>query len=53
MTNSDPEADSHKNNEFFFLLTIKLTLVCAEVPEYAEMQYYLMTSLRHNNDITL
>ena len=23
-----------------------------EVPEYAEMQYYMITSLLHNNDIT-
>ena len=33
---------------FFFLFENKLP----EVPEYAKMQFHMMMSLKHNNDVT-
>ena len=60
MTNGDPEgqiflSNPHTNNGFFFLLTFVFFLFenkLAEVPEYAKMQFHMMTSLKHNNDVT-
>ena len=55
MTNGDCEGQiflshPHKNNGFFFLLTIKYLILCQkkrlqEVPEYAGMRHDMMTSL--------
>ena len=47
MTNGDPNRTDflsypHKNNGFFFLLT---TVFKLEVPEYAKMQFLMMTLL--------
>ena len=60
MTNGDPEGQifqsyPHTNNVFFFLLTTVFFLFenkFLEVPEYAEMQLHMITSLKHNNDVT-
>ena len=45
---------SQTNNEFFFLLIIYYLFInqLSENPEYAEMQYHMMTSLRVNTDVT-
>ena len=57
MTNSDPEGsypiltgimDSFSCSPLFFKFENKLP----EVPEYAKMQFHMMTSLKHNNDVT-
>ena len=40
--------DSFSSSLFFFVFNIKLP----EVPEYAKMQFYMMMSLKHNNDVT-
>ena len=52
MTNGDPEGRiflyyPHTNNEFFVLLTTAFCLKnkLPEVPEYAEIQFHMMTSL--------
>ena len=44
--------DSDKANGFFFLLTTVFLFKnkLPEVPEYAKMQFHMMTSLKHNND---
>ena len=59
MTNGDPEGRiflsyPHTNNGFFFLLTTIFLFEnkLQEVPEYAKMQFHMMTSLKHNNDVT-
>ena len=60
MTNGDPEgliflSYPHMNNGFFFLLTTVFLLFenkLPEVPEYAKIQFHMMTSLKHNNDVT-
>ena len=58
MTNGDPEgliflSYSHTNNGFFFLLaTVFLFNTLTEVPEYAKVQFHMMMSLLHNNDVT-
>ena len=59
MTNSDPEGQiflsyPHTNNGFFFLLTTVFLFEnkLQEVPEYAKMQFHMMKSLKHNNDVT-
>ena len=64
MTNGDRKGQiflshPHMNNVFYFLLTIKILHVhiflkkgLPDVPEYAEMQHIMLTSLYHNNDIT-
>ena len=59
MTDGDPERQiflpyHHTNNGFFFLLTPVFLLEnkLPEVPEYAKMQFHMMTSLKHNNDVT-
>ena len=58
ITNGDPEgriflSSPHTNNGFFFLLTTVVLFEnkLPEVPEYA-MQFNIMTSLKHNNDVT-
>ena len=60
MTNGDPEGwiflfyphtkiiSSFSCSPVFFLFQNKLP----EVPEYAKMQLHMMTSLKHNNDVT-
>ena len=59
MTNGDPEGQiflsyPHTNNGFFFrahhcfLFRNKLP----EVPEYAKIQFHMMMSLKHYNDVT-
>ena len=59
MTNGDPEGwiflfyphrkmDSFSCSPLFFLFENKLP----EVPEYAKMQFHMMTSLKHNNKAT-
>ena len=42
------------NNGFFFLLTTVFLFEnkLPEVPEYAKMQFHMMTSLKHNNYVT-
>ena len=54
MPNGDPEGQiflshPHKNNGFLFLYTIEFHIFIQnklpEVPEYSEMQYYMMMSL--------
>ena len=59
MTNGDPEGQiflfyPHTNNGFFFLLITVFLFEnkLLEVPENAKMQFHMMTSLKHNNDIT-
>ena len=59
MTNGDPEGRiflsyPHKNNGFFFWLIAVFLFEnkLPEVPEYAKMQLHMMTSLKHNNDVT-
>ena len=59
MTNGDPEGQiclsyPYTNNGFFFLLTIVFFYLkkLPEVPEYTNMQFHMMTSLKHNNDVT-
>ena len=60
MTNGDPEGQiflsyPHTNNGFLFLLTtvfFYLGKKLPEGPEYAKMQFHMMTSLKHNNDVT-
>ena len=51
MTNGDPEgwifpSYPHTNNGFFFLLTTAFLLKnkLPEVPEYAKIQFHMMTS---------
>ena len=39
--------ESFSSSTLFFILN-KLP----EVPEYAKMQFHMMTSLKHNNDVT-
>ena len=60
MTNGDPEGQiflsyPHTNNGFVFLLTTVFFFLfenkLPEVPEYAKMQFHMMTSLKHNNDV--
>ena len=58
MTNGDPEgyiflSYPHTNNGFFFLLTTVFLFEnkLQEVHEYAKIQFYLMTSLKHNNNV--
>ena len=53
VTNGDPEGRiilsyPHTNNGFFFLLTTVFLLFLnklPEVPEYAKLQFHIMTSL--------
>ena len=59
MTNGDPEGRiflsyPHTNNGFFFLAHhfFLFQNKLPEVPEYAKMQFHIMTSLKHNNDVT-
>ena len=59
MTNRDLEGQiflsyPHTNNGFFFLLTTVFLFKnkLPEVPEYAEIQFHMMMSFEHNNDIT-
>ena len=59
MTNGDPEGRiflsyPHTNNGFFFLLIIVFLFEnkLPEVPEYSKMQFHMMTSFKHNNDVT-
>ena len=60
MTKGDPEewifiSYPHRNNGFFFLLTTVFLLFqnkLPEIPEYAKMQFHMMTSIKHNNDVT-
>ena len=60
MTNGDPDgriflSHSHMNNGFFFLLTtvfFKFQTKLPDTPEYAKMQFHMMTSLQHNNEVT-
>ena len=60
MTNGDPEGQiflsyPHMFYGSFFLLTtafFKFENKLPDVPEYAKMQFHMMTSLKHNNDIT-
>ena len=59
MTNGAPEGRiflsyPHTNNGFFFLLTTVFLFEnkLLDVPEYAKMQFHMMTSLKHNNDVT-
>ena len=59
MTNGDPEDHNflfypHTNNGFIFLLTTVFLFESKlpEVPENAKMQFHMMMSLKHNNDIT-
>ena len=59
MTNGDPEeriylSYRHMNNGLFFLLTtvFLFKIQLSEVPEYAEIQFHMMTSLKHNKDVT-
>ena len=59
MTNGDPKGRiflsyPHTNNGFFFLLTTVLLFEnkLPEVPEYAKMQFHMMTPLKRNNDVT-
>ena len=54
MTNGDPEeriflSYPHTNNGFCFLLTIDFIFEkkLPEVPEYAKMQFHMMTSIKH------
>ena len=45
----------HTNNGFFFLLITVFFLFKIkppEVPEYAKIQFHMMKSLEHNNDVT-
>ena len=49
MTNGDHEGRiflsyPHTNNEFFFLLTTDL-FIYFKIPEYAKMQFYMMSLL--------
>ena len=59
MTKGDPEgqiflAYPHTNNGFFFLPPLFFFIVnkLPEVPEYAKMQFYMVMSLKHNNNVT-
>ena len=60
MTNGDPEGwiflsyPYTKNGLFFLIITVFFIFLnkLPEVPEYAKMQFYMMTSLYHNNDVT-
>ena len=59
MTIDDPEGQiflsyPHTNNGFLFLLTTVLLFKnkLPEVPEYAKIQLHMMTSFKHNNDVT-
>ena len=61
MTNDDHEGQivpshPHTVKRFFFLFTIKYRIVCLkrlpEVPEYAEVQHVMMTSLKDKIDVT-
>ena len=60
MTNGDPEGQillsyPHTNNGFFFLFTTVFFLFknkLQEVPQYTKIQFHMMTSLSHNNDVT-
>ena len=59
MTKGDPEGRiflsyPHRNNGFFFLLATVFFFFnnLPEVPEYTKMQFHMMTSLKHNNDVT-
>ena len=59
MTNGDLEGQiflfyPHTNNGFFFLHTTVFYLKnkLPEVPEYARMQFHMMLSLKHYNDVT-
>ena len=59
MTNGDPEGRiflsyPYTNNGFFFLLTTVFSFKnkLPEVPRYAKIQFHMMTSLKHNNDVT-
>ena len=50
MANGDPKgriflSHPHPNNGFFFLLTIIYHILIPEVPKYAEMGHFMMTSL--------
>ena len=58
MTNGDPEGRiflsyPHTHNGFFFLLftAVLFENKLPEVPEYAKMQFHIMTSLKLNNDV--
>ena len=44
----------HTDNGFFFLLTTVFLFEnkLPEVSEYAKMQFHMMESLKHNNDVT-
>ena len=49
MTNCDPEGQIlFLAHHCFFLFENKIP----EVYEYAKMQFHMMTSLKHNNDVT-
>ena len=54
MTNNDLEGQIfHTNNGFFFLLTLFLFKnKLPEVPEYAKIQFHMMTSFKHKKDVT-
>ena len=59
MTNGDPEGRiflsyPHTNNGFFFLINTVFLLEnkFTEVPDYAKMQFHMMTSLKPSNDVT-
>ena len=58
MTNGDPMGRiilsyPNTNKGFFFLLTTVFLYEnkLPEVPEYAKMQFHMMTSLKNNNDV--
>ena len=55
MLNGDPEGGiflsyPHMNNGFFFLLTT--VFFNFEISFHAKMQFHMMTSLKHSNDVT-
>ena len=55
MTNGDHKGRiflsyPHANNGFFFLLTA--VFVFKDKLQYAKIQFHMMTSLEHNNDVT-
>ena len=57
-TNGDPEgwiflSYPLTNNGFFFLLTTVFLFEnkLPKGPEYAKMQFHMMKSLKHNNDV--
>ena len=58
LTYGDPEGRGflsypHTNHGFFLFTTVLLfEKKLPEVPEYAKMQFHMMMSLKHNDDVT-